>query len=142
MGKLKKAGAIAALLAIIVVAGVWVARRQFAKPKPPPSVLGGQVALIDEKSLEEITKTLGEWEKLGQRNGRYKNPTTGAYTMAEKLMCASCGEIIASPFPPGDVTKVVPREKAREIIRSFKCPKCGKPALPQPPAPPPFSKKP
>jgi rubrerythrin len=68
--------------------------------------------LIDSKTCEVKTLTLGEWQKLGQDDkGHYKNPKTGKYTMVPVMICPSCGEKI--PQPDADF-------KGPQV-----CPKCG-----------------
>jgi rRNA maturation protein Nop10 len=86
---------------------------------------------IDQKSLKLITKTMGEWESLGEKNGKYKNPEMGEYTMMVPMVCQTCGEKI--PLPeiaaprPGEAPGAGGDPHAQR--RSYKCPKCGKPAF-------------
>jgi hypothetical protein len=57
--------------------------------------------LIDTATLKEFTLTLGELKKLGEQEGRCRNPKTGTYTVATPMVCASCGQQI--PMPEGSV---------------------------------------
>jgi predicted RNA-binding Zn-ribbon protein involved in translation (DUF1610 family) len=103
-------------------------------PTPPEWVLRQPAEKIDETSFKLITKTLGEWERLGRRKGKYKNPETGEYTMVDVMVCAACGQKIPLPVVPGIA---LPKRgdasghpsshlgAIQEILRNYKCPKCG-----------------
>jgi len=80
-------------------------------------------ARIDSKSLELITQTIGEWQKLGREDGKYKNPKTGEYTMVSVMECASCGAKIPRPEMSG-----MKEEERFRILKDYQCPKCGGPA--------------
>jgi len=118
-----------ALLVVIVVAAVFIVRHFTGRSTEMPAELkreaaGRSVEKIDQKTLEVMTKTLGEWEKLGSKGEKYKNPKTGTYTMVPVLVCASCGEKIPLPdFPPN--AGFAERQK---IASGYICPRCGKKA--------------
>ena len=68
------------LVAVISVAFVYTFRSKFGRPKPPPHITGVPLERVDVNSAELITRSLGEWDDLGYRDGKYKNPNTGQYT--------------------------------------------------------------
>ena len=89
------------------------------RPKPPEWYLKLPVEKIDQNSYKLISKTAAEWQRLGEQNGKFKNPETGAYTMVEPLWCQGCKAKI--PTPEGLTHGTV------AVFRStYKCPKCGK----------------
>jgi len=121
------------LLAAVIGGALWFALSRSVLRRgatPPARYLALPVAKIDEKTLQVITKTLGEWQKIGQRNGRYRNPETGEYTMLDVTVCQYCGGKI--PIPPqthvapqssgGNGSPEIPVE-TQQIVR---CPLCGK----------------
>ena len=124
----KKLATIIALLVVIIAAiASLVMRLEFGERELPKWFLEDPVEKIDKDTLELITLKLGEWEKLGQKEGKYRNPKTGSYSMVTPIVCDSCAEKIAPPDYP-------PREEATagevlEIRSKFMCPKCGKPAF-------------
>ena len=128
MGDVKRVIAAAALIIVIVVAGVFIAKRMIGARRPPEWARQLTVERIDNKTLETVTLTLGEWERLGYNEaGLYKNPNTGKYTMTIPMVCPSCHAKIPS-FPRFTAGKRASEEEvqAREAaIREFKCPKCG-----------------
>ena len=95
----KKVGAaiLVGVALLIVVHGI-ISRA--GKPKVPAAILGQKKTLIDEQTLEEITLTLGEWDKLGYNRSsimppfKYKNPRTGKYAMVEEIGCMKCGKLM------------------------------------------------
>ena len=99
-------------------------------PKPPQWYLDQPEEKIDSETLEVVTKSYGEWQKLGQNHGKYKNSKTGKYTMVSPLICASCGQKIPVPDLP-DLPEGLSRDPLQEkaaavkVLRSYKCPKCG-----------------
>jgi len=128
----KKIVVIVILLAVVVAAGTFLVMRMgFGKSKPPDSVLGRPVERIDSESLELMTRSRGEWEKLGHKDGKYKNPDTGKYTMVLPAICAVCGEKIPAPDmtvstkPGGEPIEHLEALRKREArIREWKCPRC------------------
>jgi len=121
---IKKGILIVSALAVAVAAVAFAAMRIFGSgdTAPPDRVTGVKVTKIDEKSLEVITLTEGEWMKLGQKNQRYKNPETGTYSMVSAVACPLCGELIPAPIYPRGMTS----EERMEFERNRTCPKCGK----------------
>ena len=141
----KKIIAIVVLLAIIAAVVVFcITKSNIAGPKPPQWVLDQEFERIDAESLELVTRTLGEWQDLGHRNGRYRNPDTRKYTMVSAIDCVACGKKIPMPeFPvvetaPGDVDPgsidMEKRERSMEehlrIMSEYTCPVCGERAFP------------
>ena len=121
MEKTKIVGII--VLVIVIVAGAWITiERMKGTPKAPDYVLKRPIDRIDEKSLEVITQTIGQWEGLGQRAGKYKNPKTGAYTMVNVMTCRSCGAKIPAVLIPDGT----PPDQRDAMENSYLCPKCGK----------------
>ena len=105
-------------------------------PRPPQWVLEQPAEKIDMKSLKLMKLSIRQWEKLGHdASGRYKNPSTGEYTMAEVMICAVCGEYIPMPEFPTAAAPKGPRERGAQsgeigkIREEYKCPKCGKAAF-------------
>jgi len=107
-----------------------------------------QVTKIDENTLEVMTMTGREWLTLGQKNGKFKNPKTGEYTMVLPITCGNCGELIPPPKPPKPPEGLdlagkpasTPEEDSRrkslmrkmeaeyaKTLREAVCPRCGKP---------------
>jgi len=123
MADLKRVVVTVVLLAVIVGAVVYVVKR--LRPKMPSWVLDTPVEKIDCKTFELITRTYGEWKKLGQKDGRYKNPNSGAYTMVEPTRCDSCGEVIPMPHFPEPVEGQDVTAMREEILWNYKCPRCG-----------------
>ena len=115
----KKIGILVALVVVIVVAIVISARKAGfgAKASLPQEELQKPLTLVDSKTLEVITKTVGEWEKLGREATGCKNPNTGTYTMIAPMVCRACGELI----PAMDRKKHPGYDPATAI-----CPRCGK----------------
>ena len=141
----KKIIAIVVLLAIIAAVVVFgIKKSNIGGPKPPQWVLDQEVEKIDAESLELVTRTLGEWQKLGSKDGKYKNPDTGKYTMVSRMDCAACGAKIPMPeFPmfetaPGDVEpgsmdmekRARSMEEEARIMSEYICPVCGERAFP------------
>lgn len=75
------------LLGIIVGGAIFgITRLWRGTPEAPDWLMAESMSLIDDKTLKIVTKTRAEWEKLGRKGSRYKNPETGEYTMAPILM--------------------------------------------------------
>lgn len=133
-----KIAVIVILVVIIVGGGVFVVKRIIGgEPKQPKEVLGRLVEKMDSESLESVTLPFGKWKRLGYKDGKYKNPNTGDYTMVPPAICAACGEKIPkpgmelSPKPGADATDVAEAAQARmDRIKAAKCPKCGELAAP------------
>ena len=134
----KKIIVIVMLLAVIVAGGVYLVKTMGrGEPEQPDWVLDQPVEKIDSESLELVTKPLGEWKSLGYKDGKYKNPKTGDYSMDRVAICAACGEKIPMPGgttstkPSGD--EMDPSEAAqarRDRVRESRCPRCGELAAP------------
>ena len=135
MDRGKKMLVIVLLLTLIIASGIFCVKRlNIGRAKPPQWVLDQPGVRIDAETLDLITKSCGEWEDLGCKNGKYKNPNTSKYTMVGTILCAHCGELVPDiqmpPMLKGD--KMDP-EAAREreaafmqTIAEHKCPFCGK----------------
>lgn len=130
---------VAVVLLVIIVVGVVMALMKsgvIGKARAPEWVLDTPMELIDCATGELISKGLGEWSNLGQKDGKYKNPKTNTYTMVTVLECAACKQKIAMPDLPGimreDEESVSAADarannaKRAEAIRTYKCPKCQK----------------
>lgn len=97
----KKIGAMVLLLLVIGVAVAFGVRKtRLGGSNPTKWVLQQQVQRIDGETLELLAQTVGEWEKLGHKDGKYKNPTAGKYSMVDPMTCAACGETIPTPQMP------------------------------------------
>ena len=138
----KKIVMIVILVVVIVGAVVFLVRKYSGEPERPEWLDTEAVQRIDVESQELVTKTVGEWEKLGHRDQKYKNPSTDKYTMVVPISCSSCGETIPPPEvpvfepPPGgpntpDAIEAVAKSSRliQEIRSSYKCPNCGDPAI-------------
>ena len=120
---------IVVLLAFIIAAGVFLVKRaEIGGPKSPQWLLDRPVERIDSESLELITKTRGEWDRLGAKNWKYKNPDSGEYTMVLPIVCAACGEKIPMlDLPSADMD--AQNAQMRELMDEYECPKCGGQAI-------------
>ena len=131
------------LLGLIVAAGVFLTRRMGrGEMNQPDRLLDRRVERIDSESLELVTKPRREWKRLGQKDGKYKNPKTDKYTMVVPAICASCGQKI----PMSDVALATPgaasdrplepeehleaMKKQEALIKEWRCPRCGGYAAP------------
>jgi len=114
----------AGLVTCIVVGIVMTIRHAHRSiPEPPSGLMEKTQERIDAETLELMTLTLGEWDKLRGKHHRFKNPKTGKYTMVAPMECRSCGEKIPIPLYPEDVLKDARSIEAYE--RQYRCPKCG-----------------
>ena len=131
----KKIAAVVGLIVVIVVALVFIARKSGigGGPTPPQWVLEQPVERMDMNTGEAITKQLQEWEKLGQKDGIYKSPTTGQYTMVTPMTCGACGVKIPAPMPPAGTMDETSPEARTKWEATLKCPKCGKNPVGAPP---------
>jgi len=143
--KAKDIAVVAGLLIVIAGAVVFIVKKQAGLPPPPEWIAKEPVEKIDKNDLTLVTKPLGEWEKLGKKDGMYKNPETGKYTMVDPITCGSCGEKIPPPdYPPPPSMEDIPEGVApyqvmeeyaqhnNEILKAYICPKCGKRAFGSP----------
>jgi hypothetical protein len=116
----KKIAVMVVMIAVIVAAVVFFLKGSglFGTPKPPERILGLDVERIDVNTGEVITLKLAEWTSLGHRDGLFKNPNSGQYSMQIPMICGGCGEKIATParVPSADGVSTSPGP----------CPKCGK----------------
>jgi len=122
------------LLAVVVAiaALVWALAIARRAPRPTREALATRIEKIDEDTLETVTLSLGDWQNLGQRNGRFRNPKTGKYTMLPVMTCASCGAKIPNPLPMWGETPQTDEEMSRtrqefaRVMAEYRCPRCGK----------------
>jgi predicted RNA-binding Zn-ribbon protein involved in translation (DUF1610 family) len=142
---------VALLIAVIAAAGAFAGLRVWNEIKGPSVGAEFKFEKIDMKSLEIFSETGNDWTTIykADETGRFKNPKTGEYTMVNIMRCASCGQPIPMPELPAALMpqrepgkKINPRMGMQEIatamqnvLRDYKCPKCGKNAW-VPPAQP------
>ena len=108
------------LLGVIVGGAIFgITRLRHGTPKPSDWAMSVPRSLMDDKTFVIVTKTRAEWERLGHKGLRYKNPESGEYTVADIIPCASCEEHI--PAPP---------DMSKETMETYMCPKCGGRACP------------
>ena len=125
MGKIAKTvGAIALLLAGLAILVHMVNRS--GVPAPPDAVLNRVLVKIDSKSLQVYESTAGEWMKLGKKNGYFRNPDTGEYTITERIQCSECGKDIPAPVLDGKSVDKPPSVAMDEALAAYACPHCGK----------------
>jgi len=125
------------ILLLVIAGAVYYGVTKFGRPsaKPPKWVLARPLELIDCESLELITRSRGEWQALGQKDGKFKNPATGAYTMVVPIICASCGKKIppaempealkARPEDSSEEALAALADERRKIRTKYRCPRCG-----------------
>jgi len=126
----KKAVVVAISLTVIVVMVAWIAKRQFGGPATPEwfekEMAEEKIEMIDEQTFETMTKTRREWEELGRKEGKYKNPNTGEYTMLPAAVCPACLEKIPKPVPPYGQRPTKEQVIAfDQVLKEYACPKCG-----------------
>jgi len=126
----KTVGAIA-LIAVIVLAVAWGIMRTRQSEEQPEWQLQQKATFLDEETLQPYTRTLGEWKTLGSENGRFKNPDTGKFTLAQPMTCAACGGQIPTPRYPAGLSEKELLAKEAEVRKTHLCPKCGKLAFAQ-----------
>lgn len=114
--------AVAIGLVVVIVAALVLVIKKQSGDTPPPWVMEQPQEKIDIKTNAVMTKTLGEWEKLGQKDTKYKNPDTGEYTMVSPMTCAACQAVIPSISSPADMEL----EQMEKWQAQQKCPKCTK----------------
>jgi predicted RNA-binding Zn-ribbon protein involved in translation (DUF1610 family) len=125
---LKKIIWVVGLVVVAILAFAWSVRSHSRSTVMPESVkkevAGIEVEKIDRKTFEVMKMTAGEWDKLGQKDGNWKNPKTGAYTMATPMICNSCGETIPGP----EISPNMDVGSRLATASKYLCPKCGKKA--------------
>ncbi len=122
---MKRKNIAAIVLMVAGVASLVFGISSILRPQGPPKFLDNELSQkIDRETYELIAMTGGEWKKLGQKNGRFKNPKTGEYNMARSKRCASCRERI--PWPEG----VDPLHLTPEDVINTMCPLCGREQFP------------
>jgi len=136
----KKIVTVVALIVVIVVAVVYIAKRGLgrATAKPPDRVMAQIVQKVDEETHEFFDLSRAEWEKLGSRDGKYKNPKTGTYTIVPSIVCQHCRKRTVGyvlPSPKGYKTGLDYARVTYPIISSVRCIHCGKVPFPLPPEP-------
>ena len=134
-----KKGVIIVALIVVILAGItglitWGVSGDSEPEWHAEERTSREMVLVDENALATVlTKTAGEWDKLGKQGGKYKNPETGQFTMVPAALCAGCNEFI--PYPQmgkDDLTGLSGQartEKLRDIDRikyEMVCPKCQK----------------
>ena len=80
------------LLAIVVAVVYGVRKSDIGGPKEPEWYRDRPVEKIDKESLQLMTKPWSEWEKLGHKERKYKNPETGKYTMVPTITDPATGQ--------------------------------------------------
>ena len=120
-------------LVLLIAAAVVLIWTQAGKNKPKPgaTALARKLELMDYKTLETVTRTIGEWNDLGEVNNRYKNSETGDYTMVVPMICGSCGEKIPTALQPEGYEQMGETNIMNKIDAEYICPKCGKKAAPR-----------
>jgi len=124
--KPKNIAAIVALIIVIIAAVYFGVSRMRGRAKPPEKVLAMREAKVDEKTAEIIVLPVGEWMKLGKQGGKFKNPKTGEYTMCPPMICSECKSIIGAPVIDREDPDKPESVALEEVMRTFRCPKCGK----------------
>ena len=124
----KKIVAIVVLLVVIVAVVSYTIRKRVAPPAMPDHATSREVERIDSKTNTGVVKTHGEWLKLGHKDGKYRNPETGEYTMVAPMTCNSCGKKIPRPETPADIEELG-AEGQDDINANYMCPLCGEHAF-------------
>jgi len=121
VGDTKRTVYIVVLIAVIIGAVALGIKMSTKGGNPPQSVLGKSEERIDSETLEIFTKTYAEWQKLGHKDGKYKNPKTGAYTLHMVTICPHCKEKIPQMNLP-----LHPTPEESDKFYGYRCPRCGK----------------
>jgi len=129
----KKAVVAVLLIAVVVAAGVWIARSRSSTGKGRSRAMGRLIERIDENTLETITLSVQQWKDLGHKDGKFKNPNTGTYSMLSVMKCPHCGAKIPMPIRRSSrMVKAVDKNTGKEVMRleqveqvEYHCPKCG-----------------
>ena len=122
----KKALAAVVLAAIVVGSITWTVVRLRPDSSEPQWLLDKPAEMIDPSSGIIYTKSRGEWEKLKNRDGYFKNPDTGEYTLRKVIVCVGCGEKIPAPPFPSKETEAKGEAAVMAEIEQYQCPKCGR----------------
>jgi len=122
--------AIVVLVLLIIVAVVWAVKRTAVPPKGKAyyEAWNRPMKVMDVETKGEVEVKTGEWEqqlKVDKATGYRIDPKTG-HKLAIRMQCFSCHKWIPSPPIPVDATP----EQIEKIHREYKCPECGKPAMP------------
>lgn len=116
--------AIVVVCVAAIAGGVWlmVRKAEIGGPREPEWRLNQTIERIDQNTLTVITKTRREWEALGSKEGRYRNPESREYTMVEPMVCPFCKGKIPTPF-----IELGPeaRDESPEPVLT-PCPRCKK----------------
>lgn len=100
------------------------------KALPPKWVLEQPMEKIDIKTRELAVRKLGEWAALGpNKDGLYRNPRTGEFTMTTPTVCVACGKKVPVPMMPLDLINKGPDAHAA-WLNAARCPLCGKAMFP------------
>jgi rRNA maturation protein Nop10 len=141
----KKVGIVVGLVVVIVIAAVITASRtkgsgtSNAVQTEQQKMMAVKGDKIDDKTYEIISERVADWNSkyAPDSSGHYKNPKTGEYTISDVTTCVSCGEKIPAPvIPPVPANKGIKAQREgiavqQQIMRDYKCPKCGKNAYSQ-----------
>lgn len=115
---------IVAIIAIIVSVG-WNVIQLRSTVSEPDWMLKMPEEKADVLTGKLYTKSRGEWKKLTDGDGNFKNPDTGKYTLRKAIVCQTCGEKIPM-FPlPSKEAEAQGEAAVNAEIRKYKCPKCG-----------------
>ena len=88
----KKIAVIVILLALIVGAIVFTAKKRSGAATAPSAVRGRPIEKIDSETGEIASMSWAEWNKQGGKDGLFKNPTTGEFTMDTITVDPETGE--------------------------------------------------
>jgi hypothetical protein len=125
----KKVVGMIVLLAAIAAVIVYTVKRSTGPPSQPDHVRNREITKIDSNTNTVVVKTLGEWQDLGHKEGKYKNPETGEYTMVRPMTCDSCDKQIPAPEMPANIADLG-AEGEDEINANYMCPLCAEHAFP------------
>lgn len=125
----------AVLVVVLVVALAFVIRYTRSKDQAPAAVRNQPVEMCDEKTMDVVTIDKGELFDGNARNGCYKNPKTGAYTLRPATKCAACKQMIPVPYVAPAPVNATAEERQKHLQEEYKvfqgymCPRCGKKAF-------------
>ena len=90
-------------------------------PEPPPIISGMSITKVDTETLEPMVLSMSEWEELGNRDGIYKHPETGAYTMAPATKCPNpeCDKWAPLPQEPADLLEGLDEAQANAKSKAW-----------------------
>jgi len=143
------------LVLLLVIAGavILVVKKYTGAPTQPDRVLDREITKVDTVSGKLVTLKYREWQGLGAKDGKYKNPETQQFTMVDPIICAACHAKIPPVELPPEPGVIIPPEGASEkeiealaekenaareayevqvikLMNDYLCPKCGKHAYP------------